>query len=251
MESCNSANHVKDSFLAEEFEWLQKWTHLSTEIFDNEAKKCDTQQSKLLLHLDYVQKQSRNYRQQKHELISENFFLIKEINVLGDFEKQKSDLRLYISQKDQLTVERDGLLLQIEEAKAKCANLRQQLEEQGKTMQEMNNAFQSELSECEIHRTEALDALEREDEKHLREMDRLEQNLQNKYSELNTCTICKRPWDSVGVHRLVSLRCGHVFGDACIREHLRYRNFCSVCNRNASFEELRYIYGRNVLPFET
>ncbi|XP_034667930.1 E3 ubiquitin-protein ligase RFWD3-like [Drosophila subobscura] len=251
MESCNSANHVKDSFLAEESEWLQKWTQLSSEIFDNEAKKCDTQQSKLLLHLDYVKEQSRNYRQQKHELISENCFLIKEINVLRDFEKQKSELRLYSSQKEQLTVERDGLLLQIEEAKAKCANVRQQLEEQGKTMQEINNAFQRELSESEIQRTEALNALEREDEKHLLEMDRLEQNLQNNYSELNTCTICKRPWDSVGVHRLVSLPCGHVFGDACIRENLRQRGSCAKCHRAVYVEQLRYIYGRNVLPFET
>lgn len=31
------------------------------------------------------------------------------------------------------------------------------------------------------------------------------------------CPICLDNWDTDGAHRLVSLKCGHLFGDSCIR----------------------------------
>lgn len=31
------------------------------------------------------------------------------------------------------------------------------------------------------------------------------------------CSICLETWEWNGQHRLVSLKCGHLFGDSCIR----------------------------------
>ena len=36
----------------------------------------------------------------------------------------------------------------------------------------------------------------------------------------NSCMICMEPWTSAGEHRLVSLRCGHLFGRTCIQAWL-------------------------------
>jgi len=33
----------------------------------------------------------------------------------------------------------------------------------------------------------------------------------------STCSICLDTWQLQGDHRLVSLKCGHLFGDSCIR----------------------------------
>ncbi|XP_022228807.1 E3 ubiquitin-protein ligase rnf8-B-like [Drosophila obscura] len=258
MEHFNSAekiivpldNQVEDPFLGEEFEWLSQWTKLNAENFDGEAKKSDTKPTKLTLHVKDVMKQSSMYKKQIHELNSQNVFLVKEMDILKDFEQQMGDLQLLSSQKEHLTIERDGLLLQIEEAKEKCVKVLQKLEEQGKTMQEMNNHFHRELAECERLRTGTLNALEHQDKKHLLEMERLEQNLENNFSELNTCALCVRPWDSDGVHRLVSLACGHLFGDKCIRDHLRHALYCPICKQAAHEHNLRYIYGRNIFPYE-
>lgn len=35
----------------------------------------------------------------------------------------------------------------------------------------------------------------------------------------STCSICLDSWESKGEHRLVSLKCGHLFGDSCIRRY--------------------------------
>lgn len=32
-----------------------------------------------------------------------------------------------------------------------------------------------------------------------------------------TCSICLDTWEYKGDHRLVSLKCGHLFGDSCIK----------------------------------
>lgn len=36
----------------------------------------------------------------------------------------------------------------------------------------------------------------------------------------NSCMICMEPWTNGGLHRLVTLRCGHLFGRACIEAWL-------------------------------
>lgn len=33
----------------------------------------------------------------------------------------------------------------------------------------------------------------------------------------STCSICLDTWESSAAHRLVSMKCGHLFGESCIR----------------------------------
>lgn len=35
-----------------------------------------------------------------------------------------------------------------------------------------------------------------------------------------TCPVCLDSWELTGDHRLISLKCGHLFGDSCIRRYL-------------------------------
>ncbi|XP_002132867.2 protein kinase C and casein kinase substrate in neurons protein 2-like isoform X1 [Drosophila pseudoobscura] len=250
---------LEDSFLVEESEWLLQWTKLNSENCDDGANKSDAKHSNLMFHL----KEVKIYREQIDELNSEHAFLNKEMELVRDLEKQKCDLQLYNAQKENLTIERDGLLLQLEEAKEKYASILQKLDGQSKSMVEMNKNFHLEIEEFEQRQIDMLHAIQLQDEKHLLQVDMLERNLQNKYSEVNVernlqnkysevnvCGICVTPWDSGGVHRLVSLPCGHLFGDKCIREHLRRVLQCPICKVMASEEHLRYIYGINILPYE-
>nr|XP_036675959.1 E3 ubiquitin-protein ligase RNF8-like [Drosophila suzukii] len=83
--------------------------------------------------------------------------------------------------------------------------------------------------------------------------DDLHQEMQGVKDELsriheeNSCSICLSPWDSEGPHRIVSLKCGHLFGDCCIRQHLVHRTDCALCKQPVSHQDLRYLFGFNVL----
>ncbi|XP_054724459.1 E3 ubiquitin-protein ligase RFWD3-like [Uloborus diversus] len=62
-----------------------------------------------------------------------------------------------------------------------------------------------------------------------------------------TCTICFEQWTSSSEHRLVSLRCGHLFGRSCITRWLKGQNArCPQCNARARKSEIRNIYARAV-----
>ena len=65
------------------------------------------------------------------------------------------------------------------------------------------------------------------------------------------CSICYEPWTSTGLHRLVSLKCGHLFGESCIDKWLRQTTSssdrkCPQCKRIASFKDIRPIYATNL-----
>ncbi|XP_035208093.1 E3 ubiquitin-protein ligase RFWD3-like isoform X2 [Stegodyphus dumicola] len=62
-----------------------------------------------------------------------------------------------------------------------------------------------------------------------------------------TCTICFEPWTNSSEHRLVSLRCGHLFGRSCITRWLKGQNArCPQCNARARKSEIRNIYAKAV-----
>ena len=58
--------------------------------------------------------------------------------------------------------------------------------------------------------------------------------------DLKYCSLCTRVWTNSGEHRLVVLRCGHMFGANCIGRHLRRSRTCPVdgcgvaCTANAA-----------------
>lgn len=47
------------------------------------------------------------------------------------------------------------------------------------------------------------------------------ENEETDANEEETCSICLEPWTNSGAHRLVCLKCGHLFGEACIERWLK------------------------------
>lgn len=45
-----------------------------------------------------------------------------------------------------------------------------------------------------------------------------------------TCMICYEKWTTSGAHRVVCLKCGHLFGQSCIAQWLRQSFKCPQCN---------------------
>ncbi|XP_016984200.1 ERAD-associated E3 ubiquitin-protein ligase HRD1 [Drosophila rhopaloa] len=70
----------------------------------------------------------------------------------------------------------------------------------------------------------------------------------NSMSEDITCSICLAPWTSQGGHRVVSLKCGHLFGSSCIRTAIRRSHRCPVCRRRAQYSDVRRIFSRRFFP---
>ncbi|EDV33371.2 uncharacterized protein Dana_GF20023 [Drosophila ananassae] len=90
--------------------------------------------------------------------------------------------------------------------------------------------------------------LEKQKQIHLKEMDELKRDLDKQNQDDITCSICLVAWDVSGSHRLVSLFCGHLFGDSCIRSYLNRSEICPTCRMPCRQDQIRYIYGRRILP---
>ncbi|XP_049547571.1 E3 ubiquitin-protein ligase RFWD3 [Anopheles darlingi] len=68
--------------------------------------------------------------------------------------------------------------------------------------------------------------------------------------DATVCSICLDDWTMSGDHRVVSLKCGHLFGMSCIKRWLRsnpasQRN-CATCKRNATMNDIRPIYAKAI-----
>lgn len=67
-----------------------------------------------------------------------------------------------------------------------------------------------------------------------------------------TCPICLDTWEMSGVHRLVSLKCGHLFGDSCIRRWLTESarqsgiKACPQCKTKAIHKDIRHLYAKRL-----
>ncbi|XP_036337320.1 E3 ubiquitin-protein ligase RFWD3 [Rhagoletis pomonella] len=67
-----------------------------------------------------------------------------------------------------------------------------------------------------------------------------------------TCPICLDNWEMSGEHRLVSLRCGHLFGDSCIRRWLTESarqsgiKACPQCKAKATNRDIRCLYAKRL-----
>lgn len=65
-----------------------------------------------------------------------------------------------------------------------------------------------------------------------------------------TCPICLDNWELSGNHRPTSLKCGHIFGDSCIRRWLREcsagNKVCPQCKAKAINRDIRYLYIRKL-----
>ncbi|XP_037821879.1 E3 ubiquitin-protein ligase RFWD3 isoform X2 [Lucilia sericata] len=67
-----------------------------------------------------------------------------------------------------------------------------------------------------------------------------------------TCPICLDNWEMSGEHRLASLKCGHLFGDSCIRRWLQEssrqsgQKVCPQCKTKAHAKDIRYLYAKRL-----
>lgn len=72
-----------------------------------------------------------------------------------------------------------------------------------------------------------------------------------------TCPICLDSWEMSGDHRLVSLRCGHLFGESCIRRWLNESQrqssvkVCPQCKTKATFRDIRHLYAKRIQMVDT
>ncbi|XP_016977351.1 E3 ubiquitin-protein ligase RNF4-like [Drosophila rhopaloa] len=120
--------------------------------------------------------------------------------------------------------ERDELLQLLQKEVATNEALRQKLEEEDES-----NQCIAELQKAEIS------AL-------AKKVFELENKLEQIKDE-NSCCICLEPWQADSDHRRISLYCGHLFGECCIREVLSNAEACPVCHQQADSNQLHYIYG--------
>nr|CAD7256949.1 unnamed protein product [Timema shepardi] len=79
---------------------------------------------------------------------------------------------------------------------------------------------------------------------------------ENNDDDGNVCPICLSEWTNSGKHRLVSLRCGHLFGQNCIERWLQIgcapgQKRCPQCNEKANSSHIRPIYARKLVVIDT
>ncbi|XP_068150145.1 E3 ubiquitin-protein ligase rfwd3.L [Drosophila tropicalis] len=72
-----------------------------------------------------------------------------------------------------------------------------------------------------------------------------------------TCPICLDSWEMSGDHRLVSLKCGHLYGESCIRRWLTESQrqsstkVCPQCKAKAGFRDIRHLYAKRLQVIDT
>ncbi|XP_043662618.1 E3 ubiquitin-protein ligase RFWD3-like [Drosophila teissieri] len=149
--------------------------------------------------------------------------------------EQQSLVQLTITQNDELTQERDALLQQLQQEVAKNEALRQQALEQDIS----KDAIVSCILQEQVEQMSSFNDT-------IRKFDKVATDLEQ-IRESNNCPICISPWTAEGVHRIVSLKCGHLFGESCVRMHLGCSADCPCCKQSAQVKDLRYLFGIPVL----
>ncbi|XP_017078971.1 E3 ubiquitin-protein ligase RNF8-like [Drosophila eugracilis] len=158
-----------------------------------------------------------------------------------------SQLELVNAQLEKFNKERVGILMQLQQEMSNYVTIQEKFQEQEQSMQMIMRELEleredllNELAVKDIINSDSIDDLNEE-------VDGLNEQLKEK-SETTTCSICLTPWDSEGAHRLVSLRCGHLFGNKCIRLCLRQSRQCPICMKRAHHADVRRIYGSISFP---
>lgn len=60
------------------------------------------------------------------------------------------------------------------------------------------------------------------------------------------CSICLDNFHSSGLHRLISLRCGHLFGDSCIRTWVKEQKNCPQCKAKTNVRDFRSVFATKI-----
>lgn len=67
------------------------------------------------------------------------------------------------------------------------------------------------------------------------------------------CLVCYESWTNAGLHRVVSLKCGHLFGESCILRWLRGHKpgRCPSCNQAARVRDVRPLFVSQLTAVDT
>ncbi|XP_065340454.1 E3 ubiquitin-protein ligase RFWD3-like [Cloeon dipterum] len=65
------------------------------------------------------------------------------------------------------------------------------------------------------------------------------------------CMICYDNWEGTGPHRIVSLKCGHLFGQSCVEKWLKMHKKCPKCNTPNKVSDVRKIFAPVIKVKET
>nr|XP_016997715.2 E3 ubiquitin-protein ligase RFWD3-like [Drosophila takahashii] len=149
-------------------------------------------------------------------------------------------------ERDALAAERDALLQQLQQEMARSEALRQQVLEQDQSKDAIVESILQENAAQETHLRSAIGELADQRDLFHDKMHEVEEQLE-KIHEENNCSVCLSPWEAEGAHRMVSLKCGHLFGDSCIRLHLSRVKECPFCKQQVRDRDIRYIFGCHVL----
>ncbi|XP_050741578.1 E3 ubiquitin-protein ligase rnf8-A [Drosophila biarmipes] len=114
------------------------------------------------------------------------------------------------------------------------------LSELRKQDKELSKQLQEEMQRTELLRQrvkankEAIDGATSELRKKLETVD-----------QENSCCICLLHWSAKGHHRLIALKCGHLFGEMCIRTCWRQSNRCPICRVVSYEDDIRQVHPYN------
>ncbi|KRF98270.1 uncharacterized protein Dwil_GK27559 [Drosophila willistoni] len=206
--------------------------------FDIEIAKTEEKRKELLTNLSNQDANSSNLMQQMDQCTIQN---------------------------RQLTAERDGLLVQLEELKQqktiaqnKTLELIASLESIARDSQlklseslATNSALKLQSLQVKAENQMKLLHLQLSEKTQVIEINKLQLENQQlktqlkKEEEGRSCPICLCPWQESGNHRLVTLPCGHLFGDGCVKAHLRQNSTCPLCRSRAKLNNLIYLFGFN------
>ncbi|KAG0049119.1 RING finger and WD repeat domain-containing protein 3 [Gryganskiella cystojenkinii] len=78
----------------------------------------------------------------------------------------------------------------------------------------------------------------------------------NVETEESICSICFEPWTNSGLHRLISIKCGHLFGESCIVKWMGHKSQsgkakCPECNTEFKRRDIRRIWSKSVVAVDT
>ena len=65
-----------------------------------------------------------------------------------------------------------------------------------------------------------------------------------------TCPICYENWEMCGDHRLISLKCGHLFGHSCIKRWMQEcapgHKCCPTCKTKNTNRDIRFLFAKKI-----
>ncbi|XP_050741606.1 E3 ubiquitin-protein ligase RNF8-like [Drosophila biarmipes] len=269
---------LEDVYAAEQVEWLLQWNnHLCLEsdvdstALQMQLLSVNSLKEKLKLKLDHLSdmlgnacsslgdRKTNKLDVDGHALkarLEESENKIHQL-IARDHESRRTieelthDLQFVTLQKEQLTIERDGLTLKLEEQESSYKDVVAKQVQQIRSVQVIISKSQQEISQMEALCRQLLVDLEGQEQVHLQQLEAQRQSLVENNEDSITCSICWVAWDAEGDHRVVSLACGHLFGDSCVRNFLMRNESCPICRQPATAEHIRFIFGRHVLPNQT